>query len=341
MGVAGTLWGTAARRERDATCAGRWGREAGNGNRETVAAAVRLIDPVSSQGGVVDAEALPGSCGGPLRLRWPGEHVARGGTQWVVAGRWSGVADRGVLVVRRLIQLEATPRGRGAVRDALAARSAGLFGARAPIVNALVFAPNASLDPDIRERYVRSGLAHLLSISGLHVGFLAAWLALLLRKLHLAPGPRFAAMVLLLAGYLWLLGLPPPAVRAGAMLVLAEIAGLRQRVVLVRGTGALGRGRAGRLVAVEVTTPPVADRRARRIRDHDSRRDVSARRRWARRLSLLDGTFSRCGAGGCGGAAHPQRTLDRDRRGPPHAGVRRRPTYRGPVLAAPGRQPGR
>ena len=239
MGVAGTLWGTAARRERDATCAGRWGREAGNGNRETVAAAVRLIDPVSSQGGVVDAEALPGSCGGPLRLRWPGEHVARGGTQWVVAGRWSGVADRGVLVVRRLIQLEATPRGRGAVRDALAARSAGLFGARAPIVNALVFAPNASLDPDIRERYVRSGLAHLLSISGLHVGFLAAWLALLLRKLHLAPGPRFAAMVLLLAGYLWLLGLPPPAVRAGAMLVLAEFARLRQRVVAPRGTIAL------------------------------------------------------------------------------------------------------
>src|SRR5881392_48280 len=139
MGVAGLLWGAAAGRERDATCAGVWGRESGSGKRETVAAAVRLLDPVSSQGGVVDAEVLPGSCGGPLRLRWPGEHVARGGTQWVVAGRsgwsrsatplqrpattrggtqwvvagrWSGVADRGVLVVRRLIQLEATPRGR-------------------------------------------------------------------------------------------------------------------------------------------------------------------------------------------------------------------------------------
>src|SRR5438105_6992180 len=236
MTVAGAWWGTAAGREREASCAGTWEKENGG---ETVAAAVRLIDPVSSQGGVLDAEALPGRCGGPLRLRWPGEHVARGGTQWVVAGRWSGVADRGVLVVRRLIQLEATPRGRGAVRDALAARSAGLFGAGAPIVDALVFAPNAALDPDIRERYVRSGLAHLLSISGLHVGFLAAWLALLLRKLRLASGPRFAATVLLLGGYLWLLGLPPPAVRAGAMLMLAEIARLRQRVVAPRGTIAL------------------------------------------------------------------------------------------------------
>src|SRR5438067_2188566 len=114
------------------------------------------------------------------------------------------------------------------VRDGLATRSAELFGSRAPIVDALVFAPNAILDPDIRERYVRSGLAHLLSISGLHVGFLAAWLALLLRKLRVAPGPRFAATVLLLGAYLWLLGLPPPAVRAGAMLVLAEIGRLRQ-----------------------------------------------------------------------------------------------------------------
>src|SRR5437764_12876546 len=235
MGVAGALWGTAAGRERGATCAGTWGRESENGKRETVAAAVRLLDPVSPQGGVVDADVLPGTGGGPVRLRWAEEHPARGGTEWVVAGRWSGVADRGVLVVRRLVRLDATPRGRGAVRDGLATRSAELFGSRAPIVDALVFAPNATLDPDIRERYVRSGLAHLLSISGLHVGFLAAWLALLLRKLRLAPGPRFGATVLLLAAYLWLLGLPPAAVRAGAMLVLAEIARLRQRVVAPRG----------------------------------------------------------------------------------------------------------
>jgi competence protein ComEC len=149
------------------------------------------------------------------------------------------VADRGVLVVRRLVQLDAAPRGRGAVRDRLASRSAELFGARAAIVDALVFAPNEQLDPDIRERYVRSGLAHILSISGLHVGFLAAWLVLLLRKLRLAPASRFTATVVLLGAYLWLLGWPPPAVRAGAMLLLAEIARRRQRVVAPRGMIAL------------------------------------------------------------------------------------------------------
>src|SRR6266550_2265870 len=178
MGVAGLVWGMAAGREREATCVGRWSRELGAGSSR--AAIVSLEDPAPASGGVVDAEVLPGTCGGSLRLRWPEGRVARGGATWVVAGRWSGVGEAGgVLVVRRTRALDPVPHGRGALRDALAAKSTELFGARAPIVNALVFAPNTRLDSNIRERYVRSGLAHLLSISGLHVGFIAAWLALL------------------------------------------------------------------------------------------------------------------------------------------------------------------
>src|SRR5438094_5476658 len=231
MGVAGMLWGAAAVRERDATCTGRWAAGGSAGEGHTRGVIVRLADPAPARGGIVDAEVLPGTCGGSVRLRWPEDHAARGGTTCVVAGKWSGV----LLVVRRMRVLDPVPRGRGALRDALAAKSTELFGARAPIVNALVFAPNARLDSDIRERYVRSGLAHLLSISGLHVGFMAAWLALILGKLHLAARARFGATAVLLLGYLWLLGFPAPAVRAGAMLVLADVARLRERVVAPRG----------------------------------------------------------------------------------------------------------
>src|SRR6266513_672694 len=232
MVVAGILWGTAAEREREATRAGTWSRERGAASSK--AAIVSLEDPAPDSGGIVDAEVIPGACAGSVRLRWPEGTAARGGTTWVVAGRWSGL-----LVVRRTRVLDPAPHGRGALRDALAAKSTELFGARAPIVNALVFAPNARLDSDIRERYVRSGLAHLLSISGLHVGFMAAWLALILGKLHLAARARFGATAVLLLGYLWLLGFPAPAVRAGAMLVLADVARLRQRVVAPRGVVAL------------------------------------------------------------------------------------------------------
>src|SRR5882724_5292705 len=239
MGVAGMLWGVAAVREKEATCTGRW--TAGVTAREgyTRAAIVRLADPAPAQGGIVDAEVRGGTCGGSVRLRWPEGRVARGGTTWVVAGRWSSEGGRGLLVARRVRALDPVPRGRGALRDALAAKSVELFGARAPIVNALVFAPNARLDSDIRERYVRSGLAHLLSISGLHVGFIAAWLTLILGKLHLRARARFGATAVILLGYLWLLGFPAPAVRSGAMLLLADVARLRQRVVAPRGVVAL------------------------------------------------------------------------------------------------------
>src|SRR5712691_6976238 len=245
-GVAGMLWGAAAVRERDATCAGTWSKQRGAGSSK--AAIVSLEDPAPVSGGIVDADVLSGTCRGSVRLRWPEGTGARGGTVWVVAGRWSGFAEGGggggvggggVLVVRRARALDPVPHGRGALRDALAAKSTELFGARAPIVNALVFAPNARLDSDIRERYVRSGLAHLLSISGLHVGFITAWLTLILGKLRLAPRARFGATAGLLLGYLWLLGFPAPAVRAGAMLVLADVARLRERVVAPRGVVAL------------------------------------------------------------------------------------------------------
>src|SRR3989454_1150605 len=249
MGAAGMLWGGAALRERAATCEGRWtaresrwsagagGWMAGEGGAR--AAVVRLGGPGPVGGGVVEGAVVAGSCGGALRLRWPDGIPAAGGTTWVVAGRWVGSDDRGVLVVRRAKLLDAEPRGRGALRGRLAARSAALFGRRAPIVDALVFAPNAALDPDVRERYARSGLAHILSISGLHVGFLAAWLALILRKLGLSPRHRPLTSGVLLLGYLWLLGFPAPAARATVMLVMDDVARLRQRVAAPRGVIAL------------------------------------------------------------------------------------------------------
>jgi len=231
--VAGALWGEAAHRERAVTCAGVWARARDDHTR---AAIVRLRDPVGAGGGIVEGDVRAGSCGGRLKLRWPEGHAARGGTTWVVAGRWLGHdADRGIFVARRTRLLDGTPRGRGALRDHIAARSARLFGSRAPLVDALVIARTVELDPEIRERYARSGLAHILSISGLHVGFIAAWLGLLLRALGLGPRARFGASTTLIAAYCWLLGLPAPATRAAVMLALDGLARLRQRVVAPRG----------------------------------------------------------------------------------------------------------
>src|SRR5438552_2226332 len=128
MGVAGLLWGMAAGREREATCAGSWSRERGAGGSK--AATVRLEDPAPVSGGIVDAEVLPGTCGGSVRLRWPEGTAARGGTTWVVAGRWSGVGEGGgVLVVRRTRALDPVPRGGGRAARRSGARRPGRTGA--------------------------------------------------------------------------------------------------------------------------------------------------------------------------------------------------------------------
>jgi len=237
MLVAGGLWGTAALRERGATCAGRWSGEQGVGGGK--AAIVRMRDPVSASGGVVEGDVRGGPCGGPLTIRWPQGYATRGGTTWVVAGRFLGDARRGVLVARRVRLLDAEPRGRGALRDRVARRSHDLFGARAPLVDALVIARRAELDAELRERYTRSGLAHLLSISGLHVGFFAAWLGALLARLRLGARPRFIVSTVVILAYVWLLGFPAPATRSAAMLGLMDIAKLRQRLVAPRGLVAL------------------------------------------------------------------------------------------------------
>src|SRR5438093_3288406 len=60
MAVAGMLWGTAAVRERETTCAATWSGEQGAGSSKALI--VSLEDPVPASGGVVDADVLPGTC---------------------------------------------------------------------------------------------------------------------------------------------------------------------------------------------------------------------------------------------------------------------------------------
>jgi len=248
MLVAGGLWGASALRERAATCAGVWstdqggltpGWQPGVNKPATRSVTLRLTDPAPAAGGVVEGVVQAGACRGTLTIRWPQGYAAHGGTTWVAAGRFLGDERRGVLVARRLRQLDAQPRGRGALRDRVAERSRALFGTRAPLVDALVIARRAELDAELRERYTRSGLAHLLSISGLHVAFFAAWLGVLLTRLRLGARPRFIAGTIVMLAYVWLLGFPAPATRSAAMLVLLDIGKLRQRVVAPRGFVAL------------------------------------------------------------------------------------------------------
>ena len=108
------------------------------------------------------------------------------------------------------------------------------------LARALLVADMRSVGQDVRERFAAAGLVHALSISGLHVGIIAAAVVLLLRALRMSARASLAGAVVVTAGYVLLIGLPPPAVRAGMMLAVGACSQLAQRPTSPWASLALG-----------------------------------------------------------------------------------------------------
>ena len=85
---------------------------------------------------------------------------------------------------------------------------------------ALLLGQRTLVPAEDREAFARLGVAHLLSVSGFHVGILVGLLALLFRLLHLKPGLRFALYAVLLGFYCGLCGMSQPVVRASLLLLV-------------------------------------------------------------------------------------------------------------------------
>ena len=114
------------------------------------------------------------------------------------------------------------------IRQAIARRIDALFQRSAGMMRALVLGDRSLLGDEQRNALQRSGTAHLISISGLHVTLLAAVLSMLL---GLVMPRKYAALaaVALLVPYGALIGFTAPFVRAlvtFAILCCAPIAGL-------------------------------------------------------------------------------------------------------------------
>ena len=214
----GVLTGALAEARRQTSCAGVWppGRHA---------AMVALHDRAGPRGlASATVVAAPERCAGELRLLVrPGVLVA--GARAVVVGTFRAPS---VLRVQHVRVLRGPRQVRFALRDALARRLERLYGARAPFVEALVLGRRDDLDPRWRRAFADAGLAHLLAISGLHVGIVAAW-TLMLARLTLPASTAPLATAVAVWAYVTLLGFPPPAVRAATFITLYAAAKVRQR----------------------------------------------------------------------------------------------------------------
>jgi len=198
---------------------------------------------VAPRGGSAPFEAGDG-CGRVTVVVPPSAADVQAGVLVDVFGVWRAGRARPWIQARSIVPVDPSenvePRGPGGIgawprvrwgivgwRDGLVARLYRLFPEHGPLVSALVLARGEGLDPDLRASFAVTGIAHLLAISGFHVGLIAG---LLFSGLRLAGWDRRKAGMSAAAFawvYVGVIGFPNAAVRAA--LILTFLASARAR----------------------------------------------------------------------------------------------------------------
>ena len=88
--------------------------------------------------------------------------------------------------------------------------------------SALLLGMRSLIPSEDREAFSRLGIAHILSVSGFHVGVLVGALALLFRLLRLRPGVRLVLYAIVLIAYSSVCGSSQPVIRASLLLLLGQ-----------------------------------------------------------------------------------------------------------------------
>lgn len=100
------------------------------------------------------------------------------------------------------------------------ARLDALFSERSGLAKALLTGTRDGIDERVNRDFRLAGIAHVLAVSGLHVGFLAAAILLLMKPFHPSPVLRLLILSTLLLAYCVLLDFTPSVLRAGILAVL-------------------------------------------------------------------------------------------------------------------------
>jgi competence protein ComEC len=99
----------------------------------------------------------------------------------------------------------------------------------AAILDAMLISEQSLLDPDLRTVYQRSGIYHLIVVSGLNLAILAGFVYWLLRRLRVGEWPATFLMLLAAVAFAWINGQGAPVWRATAMLAMYMLTRLLYR----------------------------------------------------------------------------------------------------------------
>ena len=198
----------------------------------TIQITAELREPVRD--GV--AAASPAGCRGEITVRVRDGRWYPAGSRWRVTGRWIprtrfGGKREGILVAQELSPASSTqhPVPTLQLRNWLSRTTTRLYGSRAGLVDALLVGRRGGIDQSLNAAFARSGLVHLLSISGFHVGVIFGWAVFVLRALWLRRESSAALGAALVVFYVAFLGWPAPAGRAALLCVMVAWSSARQR----------------------------------------------------------------------------------------------------------------
>ncbi len=99
----------------------------------------------------------------------------------------------------------------------------------AELLAGILFGQRSRLPEEVQQNFRSSGTGHLLAVSGLHVGLVAALILGLWRLLGLRGKVPLVAAIVLIFGYAYLTGMRPSALRAAVMISFALGALLLER----------------------------------------------------------------------------------------------------------------
>ena len=112
------------------------------------------------------------------------------------------------------------------VNEALCARAQVLFGDQAGLFQAILLGSRAQMEGDTVQAMRLTGVAHVLTVTGMHLSLMAYVLRALLRRLRLGRRGRFAVQTVLLGLFCLLTGGAPGTIRAYLMTLIRELAPL-------------------------------------------------------------------------------------------------------------------
>lgn len=100
----------------------------------------------------------------------------------------------------------------------------GLGRQEAGLAKAIILGDKSGIKSDLRDKFSKAGLSHIVAISGMHISILSALVMSGLLALGIARKKSFYIGVLFLVLYITLIGLPASAMRAGLMGFLVLLA---------------------------------------------------------------------------------------------------------------------